>query len=362
MTSNKLSLLCFVLLCYVGTIAAQTTRVSFSLRGKAYPDLSMRVFYGTQSSVRLSGRLIDKETWAFEFPDSLFDTQYRITLEAPDSIIRELYFRLSDDGKYLGEVTFSKDSPTIIADYIGSSPIQKLPFYHNKDRIFDDWQIRNPSREMHACMELFTLGYKIKHNQEELDHYLSMMKKYADTHSCVAQFYNKLNFFPDKKEIEQAYNLLSEKQKGSYYGRKIHRYLYLKTFPSIQLPVEPDGTSQPLALNNDYTLVVFGASWCKPCRDEIPILRRMDENLKGYSFRILLISIDEQKDVANWLKLMEEQQIPWLYYLSYKQVEQVMDVFTIKSIPTSYLIFKDGTFEKVDIRKQEEYLYNLIIK
>ena len=74
----------------------------------------------------------------------------------------------------------------------------------------------------------------------------------------------------------------------------------------------PDGSKKKIS---DFvkpgctTLIEFWASWCNPCRVEIPHMRNTYNKYHPKGLNIVSISIDS--DPKNWHQAMEEEKMPW---------------------------------------------------
>lgn len=73
---------------------------------------------------------------------------------------------------------------------------------------------------------------------------------------------------------------------------------------------EPDGRSiQVSDFEGKVTLLEFWASWCSPCRQQVPSLKKIYAKHSPKGFTIFSISIDKQKDA--WLKALKDENMPW---------------------------------------------------
>lgn len=112
------------------------------------------------------------------------------------------------------------------------------------------------------------------------------------------------------------------------------------------------GKQTSLSKFKGKTLVLdFWASWCGPCRKEIPNLKRLyDEyNKKGVVF--LSVSIDAKKDA--WTKALQEEQMPWNQGWTTDGGKTVMDTYQFGGIPFILVIDKDGNLYRKNVRGEE---------
>ncbi len=66
---------------------------------------------------------------------------------------------------------------------------------------------------------------------------------------------------------------------------------------------DPDGRPQSLKQFQDKTIVLnFWATWCEPCREEMPELSKVYAENKSKNLVVVGIAIDEEKAVKSYLK------------------------------------------------------------
>jgi cytochrome c biogenesis protein CcmG/thiol:disulfide interchange protein DsbE len=88
------------------------------------------------------------------------------------------------------------------------------------------------------------------------------------------------------------------------------------------------------------------ATWCPPCRDEMPSMERLYQELKGEDFEILAVSVDATgaAAVAPFIKK---------YHLSFPALldpEGTMkNLYGVTGVPESFIINKEGIIEKIVI-------------
>jgi cytochrome c biogenesis protein CcmG/thiol:disulfide interchange protein DsbE len=114
--------------------------------------------------------------------------------------------------------------------------------------------------------------------------------------------------------------------------------------PGGQAPsplILPDLAGQPVdlaALKGNVVLVNFWATWCEPCRDEMPSLNRLHQRLAGKRFRILGVNIGEGKPrIAQFLT-----RIPVDFTVLRDADSEVMKAWRVRILPLSFLVDKDG--------------------
>lgn len=103
----------------------------------------------------------------------------------------------------------------------------------------------------------------------------------------------------------------------------------------------PDPTGKPVDLKKfkgKYLLIDFWASWCWPCRNAFPSMRKMYKKYKGDQFEIYSISIDEDKDA--WMKAEKEEANPWPQSWDDKQIAH--KYFAVTAIPATFLLDPSG--------------------
>ena len=152
---------------------------------------------------------------------------------------------------------------------------------------------------------------------------------------------NMSYFTPDQRKL---YNQFSETAKNSWYGRKMKEELWPAGTvgqPIEGFTVKDDKTGQEttfakLAEGKKYVLIDFWASWCAPCRKEIPNVKRQYALYKDKGFEVVSISIDRSADA--WRKAVAEEQLEWPNYLS----TEVADKFKVKAVPTMLLVDNKG--------------------
>lgn len=101
----------------------------------------------------------------------------------------------------------------------------------------------------------------------------------------------------------------------------------------------------------------FWASWCDPCRKQIPEVTKIYEKFKDKNFKILSISLDEKKD--KWLLALEKEKMQWDNVLEEKAFKsEIVKKYEVTYIPNSFLIDEKGVIlvNNPSMQELEDYL------
>lgn len=116
----------------------------------------------------------------------------------------------------------------------------------------------------------------------------------------------------------------------------------------------PDTLRQSHALHDfvgkgHYVFIDFWASWCMPCRADIPNVKRAYDTLHTKGLTVISVSLDENKDV--WHYAMAKDGMPWLQLSDLKGFRSEPAVtYGISAIPASLLIGPDGKIVATNLR------------
>lgn len=120
-------------------------------------------------------------------------------------------------------------------------------------------------------------------------------------------------------------------------------------FPDFE---EKDMAGQPLSVGKfkgKYVLVDFWATWCPPCREEVPNVVAAYGKYHDKGFEIVGISLD--KEEAALKKFIADNKMPWPEYFDGKWWESKLgQKYGVNSIPTNYLLDKNGIIVAKDLR------------
>jgi peroxiredoxin len=88
----------------------------------------------------------------------------------------------------------------------------------------------------------------------------------------------------------------------------------------------------------NVVMINFWASWCGPCRQEMPHLEKIHAEYADYGFVLLGINVDEKQDLAE--KLLA--QIPVSFPILFDPASSVSKLYSVDAMPTTILIDRDG--------------------
>ena len=162
-----------------------------------------------------------------------------------------------------------------------------------------------------------------------------------------------------KKETKKLFDLFSEQNKKSKYGKIIETYIKLKEEPKIGENfidfemVDQNGELQKLSdLKGKTIFLDFWASWCAPCRKENPNLVKTYNKFKSKGFEIFAVSLDENKE--NWLKAIKKDNLNWYHVNDLKgNGNKASLIYGVEGIPDSFLIDQNGIIIARDLRGKE---------
>ena len=258
---------------------------------------------------------------------------------------------------------FVSDGSTITVDFTNKSVVssdkngvnKRLKDYLDwQDEFMREFQSKNaglPEEEKEAYMEETLQEYNahlkevIKQNPDNVLALMCISSLELDDDEALLEILQSLS--PEMKEIPSIGGTIKvlEGQLSSAEGRPF------LDFSAVQDPEDPENSTVKLSDyvgKGKYILVDFWASWCGPCREEMPYIKEVYEKYHGDNFDIVGVAINDRPDDSK--AAVEVLEIPWNQILNAQQVPA--DLYGIQYIPHVILFGPDGTILKRNLHKE----------
>ena len=95
-------------------------------------------------------------------------------------------------------------------------------------------------------------------------------------------------------------------------------------------------------LKGRVVLIEFWATWCPPCRAEIPAIERLHKEYGGKGLTVLAVSMDE----GGWDEVKAFVKESKISYTVLKGTEEVSSKYKVRLIPATFLVDKQGNIAK----------------
>jgi len=187
---------------------------------------------------------------------------------------------------------------------------------------------------------------------------LKTLDKNRDNALGLEAFKN-VQFLLDADELEKAVESLGDSIKEDPAVRQVSDGLQAKKatkagqpfvdFTIVQDPENPETSTVKLSDyvgKGKYVLVDFWASWCGPCKAEIPNIKAVYDKYAGEDFDVLSVAVWDKPEAS--VKAASELGITWNQIINAQQVPT--DLYGIDGIPHIMLVGPDGIILNRDLR------------
>lgn len=176
---------------------------------------------------------------------------------------------------------------------------------------------------------------------------LNLVQQFPDTYYSLILLYglsSKLASLSLEK-IVSAYNGLNDKIRESPLGKELKGKLlnYYTLEPGNDVKSFSAKTPEGLRFTNrslkgTVYLLAFGATWCKPCKENIPVLKKMYNKFRHKKFTIVYVNLDGHD--AIWKSQVAGYGVDWINVSDNKKwsESEIAKAFNISAIPQYFII------------------------
>jgi len=109
------------------------------------------------------------------------------------------------------------------------------------------------------------------------------------------------------------------------------------------------------SLKGKYVYIDVWATWCGPCRAEIPSLKKVEEKFHNKNIEFVSISVDVDKDHDKWKSFVKEKELGGTQLFADKNwLSDFIKAFNINSIPRFILIDPSGNVVDADAARPSD--------
>lgn len=223
---------------------------------------------------------------------------------------------------------------------------QRLSYYStiiNPDKFKDDLVLQMPyGMDLLKRYTLFiTLEKKLGNNWQQVLEEIQNVRLKGELIVDKASYLK--SFFEYEKLVKVYGSLLNTDQKLRLEDIGAKLYEARKGQPSADFTY-PDSEGKPVSLSGfkgKVVMVDVWATWCGPCRKELPYLKSLEEEMKGKDVVFIGVSLDEKKDFEKWKKFIVDEQLPGVQLFAGGWSKIAKD-YKITGIPRFMVFGKDG--------------------
>lgn len=108
--------------------------------------------------------------------------------------------------------------------------------------------------------------------------------------------------------------------------------------PDFTLASKNDGNVRLQDQLGNVVLINFWASWCTPCREELPYLEALQQEYADLGFTILAVNVDQDPSKADVLLNEIAVTFPVLFDVN----DEVSRLYDVQAMPTTVIVDRDG--------------------
>jgi peroxiredoxin len=108
--------------------------------------------------------------------------------------------------------------------------------------------------------------------------------------------------------------------------------------PAFSLPSRSGDTVSLAQLKGKVVMLNFWASWCGPCRQEMPLLDQMHKRYSALGFTLVGVNVDaNSKDAEDWLS-----KTPVSFPVLFDRESKVSKLYDVSAMPSTVFIDRQG--------------------